>query len=67
MLQEEVATAQADTDPELQAAAQTLLDQMAQEPQLTHYVKQIAQGSYIAQASHGGKASVNINTPPEES
>ena len=61
MLQEEVATAQAYQDPELKQAAETLLAQMEQEPQLAHYVKQIAVGNYIAQASHGGTASINVN------
>jgi hypothetical protein len=61
MLQEEVVTAQAHQDPELKQVAETLLAQMEQEPQLAHYVKQIAVGSYIAQASHGGTASINVN------
>lgn len=67
LLQEEVAAAQADEDPELQEAAQTVLAQMKQEPQLANYVQQIAAGNYIAQASHGGSATVNVNTPSEDS
>lgn len=67
MLQEEVVAAQADEDPELQEAAQTLLAQMKEEPQLANYVQQIAAGNYIAQASHGGTASVNVGAPPEDS
>lgn len=48
-------------DADLVAKAQALLEQLKQQPGGEQKIQMIAQGSYIAQASHGGTASVNIN------
>ena len=66
LLQEEVETSGAAQDPEVKEAAETLLAEMQAVPTLAQYVHQIATGSYIAQASHGGTASVNVNRPDEQ-
>jgi hypothetical protein len=64
-LKEEVEAAKADQDPDIVKAAQALLDQLKAQPGGEQHVQQIASGSYIAQASHGGTASVNVNQPKE--
>ena len=66
-VEEDVKGAKADEDPEVLAAAETLLEKLRAEPGGVEQVKQIAIGSYIAQASHGGRASVTINRPEEKS
>ena len=58
--------AQAEQDPDIVKAAQELLDQLKAQPGGEQHVQQIASGNYIAQASHGGTASVNVNQPKEK-
>jgi hypothetical protein len=65
-LKEEVELAKANDDAEILAKAQELLDKIKQQPGGVQQVQQIASGSYIAQASHGGQASVNINQPKDK-
>ncbi len=62
VVNEEVAAAKADQDPELLQAAQALLDRIGAKPGGMQVIQQ-ATGSYIAQASGGSSASVNVNTP----
>ena len=66
-LKEEVAAAQADQEPELRQAAAALLEQLKAQPGGAQHVQQIASGNYIAQASHGGTASVNVGQPEADS
>ena len=65
LVHEAVVAAKADQDPELQQAAQALLDQVQAQPGGEQHI-QNAIGSYIAQADRGSMASVNINRPPQE-
>ncbi len=65
LVHEAVVAAKADQDPELQQAAQALLDQVQAQPGGEQHI-QNAIGSYIAQADRGGVASVNVNRPPQE-
>jgi hypothetical protein len=51
-------------DPEIQTAAQQLLDQLKAQPGGAQYV-QTAIGNYNALAQSGGTATVNINHPGE--
>ena len=62
VVKEEVAAAKADQDPELLQAAHALLDKIGAQPGGVQVIQQ-ATGSYIAQASGGSTASVNVNTP----
>jgi hypothetical protein len=64
MVREEVATAKADQDSDVLAAAQALLDKIKEQPGGEQHV-QMAIGSYIAQADRGGTATVTINQPKE--
>ena len=64
VLQEEVAAAKADQDPEILKAAQDLIDQIKDQPGGEQHI-QIAIGSYIAQADRGGTATVSVNQPKE--
>jgi hypothetical protein len=63
-LQEEVTAVQADHDPDLLQAAQTL-QQALQAISAGGQQNQIATGNYIAQADRGSSASVNIGRQPE--
>jgi len=63
-LQEEVAAAKAEQDPELVQAAQALLEQIKAQPGGEQHI-QTAIGSYIAQADRGGTATVSVNQPKE--
>ena len=65
-VEEEVKAAQADQEPEVLAAAEALLDKLKAQPEGAERVQMIARGSYIAQASHGGTATVNVNQPPKD-
>jgi hypothetical protein len=65
-LAEEVKAAQAEQDPAILAAAQALLDKLKEQPQGPQHIQQVAQGSYIAQASQGSTATVKVNQPDEE-
>ncbi len=62
VVKEEVAAAKADQDPELLQAAQALLDKIGARPGGVQIIQQ-ATGSYIAQASGGSTAGVNVNAP----
>jgi uncharacterized iron-regulated protein len=64
VLQEEVAAAKADQDPEILKAAQDLIDQVKAQPGGEQHI-QTAIGSYIAQADRGGTATVSVNQPKE--
>ena len=61
-LEEEVASAKADQDAELLKAAQALLEKLNAQPGGAQIIQQ-ATGSYIAQASGGSTATVNVNVP----
>lgn len=63
---EEVKAVKADEDSEILAAAQALLDKIKAQPGGSEQIQMIASGSYIAQASHGGNASVNVNRADKE-
>jgi len=65
MLKEEVQAVQADQDPDLLQAAQTLLEQIKVQPGGEQHI-QNAIGSYNAQASDHSIATVNVNRPPEK-
>ncbi|MCG3207292.1 MAG: hypothetical protein FOGNACKC_00892 [Anaerolineae bacterium] len=65
MVQEEIAAAGADKDADLLAKAQALLDKLNEQPGGKTIIQQIASGSNIAQASHGGTATVTVNQPKE--
>ena len=62
VLQEEVAAAKVDQDPDILKAAQALLDQIKAQPGGEQHIQQ-AIGSYIAQADRGGNATVKVNQP----
>lgn len=64
-LQEEVAAAKADQDPDIRKAAQELLDKISAQPGGGQHIQQ-AIGSYIAQADRNSTASVNVNQPKAE-
>jgi len=64
-LSEELTAAKADQDPQILAAAQALLDKLKAQPGGEQIIQQ-ATGSYIAQASQGSTASVNVNQPSKE-
>lgn len=66
VVEEEVKGVNADQDPEILAAAQALLDKIKAQPGGPEQVQMIASGSYIAQASHGGTATVSVNRPDKE-
>jgi hypothetical protein len=59
MLQEEVASAKADQDPEIIKLAQQLIEHLNTQPGGGQFIQQ-ASGSYIAQAGPGANASVNV-------
>jgi hypothetical protein len=61
-LEEEVASAKVDRDPEVLEAAQTLLNHLKKLPDGEQHI-QTATGSYIAQADRASSASVNVNQP----
>ena len=61
-LKEEIASAKADQDAELLKAAQALLEKLKAQPDGAQIIQQ-ATGSYIAQASGGGTATVSVNVP----
>lgn len=65
-LKEEVELAKASDDAEIVKAAQELLEKIKQQPGGAQQVQQIASGNYIAQASHGGQASVKVNRPSQD-
>ena len=60
VIEEEVAKAKAEQDPEIVAAAQALLDRLQAEPSGQQIV-QSAIGSYIAQAGTHSTAKVTVN------
>jgi hypothetical protein len=63
-LKEEVEKAGVDQDPEVQQAAQELLDRVKQQPGGEKYVQQYARGTGIAQAEGGSTATVDdVNQP----
>jgi hypothetical protein len=62
VLQEEVAAAKADQDPDLRAAAQAVLDQIKAQPGGEQHIQQ-AIGNYIAQADRQSSATVRVNQP----
>jgi len=64
-LEEEVAAAQADQDPEVLQAAVALLDLIEAQPGGERHIQTVI-GSYVAQADRGGTARVNVNQPKEE-
>jgi hypothetical protein len=59
VLQEQVIKVKADQDLEILKAAQALLDKVKAQPGGAQAIQQ-ATGSYIAQATHGSTASVNV-------
>jgi hypothetical protein len=61
---EELAAVKASDDPDLLKAAQALLEQIKAQPGGKHYIQQVAQGSYIAQAAQGSTAIVNTSNIP---
>lgn len=63
-LQEEVANSKVIQDPDLIRIAQDILKQIMTHTS-TEQHKQLALGDFIAQADHGGKASVNITQVKE--
>lgn len=65
-LEEKVAATKANEDSDILKAAQALLDHLKAQPGGEQRIQMIAQGSYIAQASHGGTASVNVNRPEDK-
>ena len=64
-LQEEIAYSKANEDTEILTAANELVEKIKQQPGGIQHVQQTASGSNIAQASHGGTATVNVNQPKE--
>jgi hypothetical protein len=66
LLEKRVTDAKAHEDADLIKAAEELLNQLKQQPGGQATIQQIATGSYIAQASHGSSASVNIGQPPQD-
>jgi hypothetical protein len=65
MLKEEIATVEADQDPDILKAAQDLLDKIGAHPGGVQHIQQ-ATGNYIAQADRSGTASVNVNAPQKD-
>jgi hypothetical protein len=63
-LQEQVAKAKADQDPELVHKAQELLNQIKSQPGGEGHIQSIV-GNYNAMVSGSGSASVNVNHPKE--
>lgn len=63
-LNEEVVNAKADQDQDLVQAAKALLEKLNAQPGGAQIIQQ-ATGSYIAQASGGSTATVNVNDPPK--
>lgn len=63
-LQEEVAAAGVQNDPEVIKQAEALLKKIKELPGGEQHI-QTAMGNYIAQADRGGKASVTVNRPSE--
>lgn len=61
-LKEEVTAVKAEHDAELLKAAQLLLEQLKAQPGGAQIIQQ-ATGSYIAQASGGSTATVNVSVP----
>jgi HetE-like protein len=64
LVHEAVVAAKADQNPELQQAAQKLLEQVKAQPGGEQHVMN-AIGTGIAQADRGSTATVNMNRPPE--
>ena len=64
VVQEEVVASRANEIPEVLKAANTLLDQIKDQPGGEQHI-QTAIGSYIAIADRGSTASVNVNMPKE--
>ena len=64
-LHEEFTSLDAASDPELSAAAQSLLELIRSLPQGEKHI-QFAQGSGIAQADRGSKATVNLFAAPKK-
>ena len=60
VLKEEVTAANVDQDSEVLSAAKSLIEMMKADQDLVQTVNQVASGNYIAQASHGGTATVNV-------
>lgn len=65
-LKEEIELTKSNDDPEIAAKAQELLEKIKQQPNGIQQVQQVATGNFIAQASHGGYATVNVNKPIDE-
>lgn len=63
-LQEEVAAAGVDNDPEIIKQAEALLKKIKAQPGGEQHI-QTAIGNYIAQADRGGTASIIVNRPSE--
>lgn len=63
VLAEEVEKVGAEADPELVQAADEVQKQVAEQPGGSQMIQQIASGNYIAQATGGSSASVNVNQP----
>jgi len=59
-LEEEIAAANVNNDPEIQQAAKILLEQIGRTQGNEQHIQE-AIGNYIAQADRGSNASVNIN------
>lgn len=64
-LEEELGAAKAEKDPDILAAAQSLIDKLKAQPGGEQIIQQ-AIGSYIAQATQGSTATVNVNQPGKE-
>ncbi len=64
VLEEEVAQTKATDDPELQKAAQAVLDQVRALPDGGQHIQSVI-GNYNAQADRGSTATVNVNQPPK--
>ena len=60
LLHEAVTDAKADQDEEILAAAQALLDKVKAQPGGEKHVQQVIGSKYVAQASHGGTATVSV-------
>ena len=65
VLQERIAKAKADHDPEILQAAKALIEQIKAQPGGEQHI-QNAIGSYIAQADRASTATVNVNQSKEE-
>ncbi|MBA3474492.1 MAG: hypothetical protein H0T57_14940 [Rubrobacter sp.] len=64
VLREEIEQAGADQDPDVEAAARALLDQLGNQPGGEQHI-QTARGSYIAQAQESSTATVDVDQPGE--